>query len=84
MERKIKSSLCFVYLVLFLFCQIVAANVLTPQEIAKKALDSTVLLVMEDTNGQPLGVGSGFFVQPNQIATNFHVIGGRRAALQSA
>lgn len=31
---------------------------------------------MEGTNGQPLGVGSGFFVQPNQIATNFHVIEG--------
>ena len=76
MERKIKSSLCYVSLVLFLFCQIVAASTLTPQEIAKKALDSTVLLVMEDINGQPLGVGSGFFVQPNQIATNFHVIEG--------
>ena len=45
MERKIKSSLCYVSLVLFLFCQIVAASTLTPQEIAKKALDSTVLLV---------------------------------------
>ena len=76
MERKIKSSLCYVSLVLFLFCQIVAASTLTPQEIAKKALDSTVLLVMEGTNGQPLGVGSGFFVQSNQIATNFHVIEG--------
>ena len=76
MERKIKSSVSYVSLVLFLFCQVVVAYALTPQEIAKKALDSTVLLVMEDINGQPLGVGSGFFVQPNQIATNFHVIEG--------
>ena len=76
MERKIKSSVSYVSLVLFLFCQVVVAYALTPQEIAKKALDSTVLLVMEDINGQPLGVGSGFFVQPNQIATNFPVIEG--------
>ena len=76
MERKIKSSLSYVSLVLFPFFQVVAAYALTPQEIAKKALDSTVLLVMEDASGQPLGVGSGFFVQSNQIATNFHVIEG--------
>ncbi len=48
----------------------------TPQQIAKRALDVTVLLVMADANGQPLGVGSGFFVRTNQIATNFHVIEG--------
>ena len=48
----------------------------TPQQIAKRALDATVLLVMADANGQPLGVGSGFFVRTNQIATNFHVIEG--------
>ncbi len=48
----------------------------TPQQIAKRALDVTVLLVMADANGQTLGVGSGFFVRTNQIATNFHVIEG--------
>ena len=31
------------------------------QEIAKKAFGSTVLLVMEDANGQPLSLVSGFF-----------------------
>ena len=51
-------------------------------QIAKKALAATVLLVMEDTNGELLGYGSGFFVQTNQIATNFHVIDG--AALGTA
>ena len=35
----------------------------TAQEIAKRAFNSTVLLVMEDTNGQPLSLGSGFFVR---------------------
>ena len=48
----------------------------TPQQIAKRALDVTVLLVMADANGQTLGAGSGFFVRTNQIATNFHVIEG--------
>lgn len=31
---------------------------------------------MEDTNGQPLSIGSGFFVRNGQIATNLHVIEG--------
>lgn len=48
----------------------------TAQQIARKAFDSTVLLVMEDANGQPLSLGSGFFVGDGQIASNFHVIEG--------
>ncbi len=31
---------------------------------------------MEDTNGQPLSLGSGFFVGDGQIATNLHVVEG--------
>ena len=62
-------------LMLFLLCGISVTNALTPEEIAKKALDATVLLVMVDANGEVSG-GSGFFVQPNLIATNFHVIDG--------
>ena len=50
------------------------ANHLTPQEIGEKALDATVLLVVTDAKDQPIGVGSGFFVRPNLIATNKHVI----------
>ena len=61
---------------ILLFCGIPVANAQTPQEIAKKALAATVLLTMKDANGDLLGYGSGFFVQPNQIATNFHVIDG--------
>lgn len=48
----------------------------TAQEIAKKAFKSTVLLVMEDKNGQPLSLGSGFFVREGEIATNLHVLSG--------
>ena len=74
MEEKIKSFLIFVSLVILLFCKTSLANDLTPQEIAKRALNATVLLIMKDSNGEVLGTGSGFFVQPNQIATNYHVI----------
>ena len=48
----------------------------TAQEIARKAFDSTVLIVMEDANGRPLSFGSGFFVRDAEIASNLHVIKG--------
>lgn len=70
------SSLSFGFLVLNLCCVLALANAQTPQQIAQKAFASTVLLVMEDANGQPLGLGSGFFVKPNQVATNLHVVEG--------
>jgi hypothetical protein len=53
-----------------------SARAQTAQEIAKKAFGSTVLLVMEDTNGQPLSLGSGFFVRDGEIASNLHVVEG--------
>jgi len=53
-----------------------AGDAKTAQQIAKQAFRSTVLLVMEDDNGQPLSLGSGFFVDNGKIATNLHVIEG--------
>lgn len=41
-----------------------------------EALASTVLLVTNDRNNNPISIGSGFFVLPNTIATNYHVIEG--------
>jgi tetratricopeptide (TPR) repeat protein len=35
-----------------------------------------VLIVTEDANGKPLTQGTGFFVSPDVVATNFHVIKG--------
>ena len=46
------------------------------EDIAEKALAATVYLEMKDTNSKTLGIGSGFFVKPNIIATNYHVIEG--------
>ena len=48
----------------------------TAQDIAKRAFSSTVLLVMEDSNGQPLSLGSGFFVREGEVASNLHVVEG--------
>lgn len=48
----------------------------TTEEIAENALAATVYLEMQDRNGLTLGIGSGFFVRPDLIATNFHVIQG--------
>jgi hypothetical protein len=49
---------------------------LAPREIAARAFRSVVLLVMADGNQQPLALGSGFFVKPGVIATNYHVLEG--------
>ena len=46
------------------------------QGIARTAFNSVVLLEMTDSNGQPLSLGSGFFVSDNVVATNAHVIEG--------
>lgn len=46
----------------------------TPRDIAKSAFLSTVLLTMEDVNGQPLSLGSGFVLDNGVVVTNFHVI----------
>jgi len=53
-----------------------SAHAQTAQEIARKAFASTVLLVMEDSNGQPLSLGSGFLVRDGAIASNLHVVEG--------
>ena len=83
MELKKKSLrleqflwVAFTAFLILLLCGIPVANAQTPQQIAKEALAATVLLVMEDADGKLLGLGSGFFVQSNQIATNFHIIEG--------
>lgn len=66
-----------VVLLLFFTINIVPAQTTLPaKDIAEKALAATVYLEMKDKNGKTLGIGSGFFVKPNIIATNYHVIEG--------
>jgi S1-C subfamily serine protease len=44
------------------------------RQIASATFPSIVLLVMEDERGQPVALGSGFFVKDKVIASNFHVV----------
>jgi hypothetical protein len=48
----------------------------TAADVARKVLPSVVLISTTDRNGQPLSIGSGFFVSNNQIVTNLHVVAG--------
>jgi len=52
------------------------AAVVSARDIAGVAFKSVVLLEMKDSNGQPLSLGSGFFIANGIIATNAHVIEG--------
>ena len=62
---------------LWTLCAVAAsAQTQTPQQIAQKALASTVLVVAGNAEGEIAGVGSGFFVRSGLIATNQHVING--------
>ena len=63
-------------IVLLLLYAISTVPAQTVPQVAQKALAATVYLEMQDKNGKTLGIGSGFFVQPNLIATNHHVIEG--------
>ncbi len=46
------------------------------RDIAEKAFPSVVMLIMQDSHGQPTALGSGFFVKEDVVATNLHVIEG--------
>jgi hypothetical protein len=46
------------------------------RQIAQTAFKSVVLLEMSDSQGQPVSLGSGFFIADGIIATNAHVIEG--------
>jgi Trypsin-like peptidase domain len=65
-----------VWVIALMLLGTIVAHAQTAQEIAKRAFSSTVLLVMEDANGQPLSLGSGFIIREGQIASNLHVVEG--------
>lgn len=46
----------------------------SPQEIAKKTFPSVVVVLINDKNGQPVSLGSGFVIRNGIVATNLHVI----------
>ncbi len=48
----------------------------TVEEIAERTMPSVVQIVTYDDSGDPIGRGSGFFISPQEIITNQHVIDG--------
>jgi hypothetical protein len=46
------------------------------RSVARRVFPSVVLLVLYDSNQQPISLGSGFFVADDLIATNLHVLEG--------
>jgi len=53
-----------------------SAQTQDPRQLAQNTFPSVVILLMQDANGQPVSLGSGFFVRPDVVATNIHVIEG--------
>jgi antitoxin component YwqK of YwqJK toxin-antitoxin module len=43
-------------------------------ELAKKALKSLVIVITQDNSGNVVSLGSGFFITPDLVATNLHVL----------
>ena len=87
MKRNGKILLSLLALGFLLSCtqapkQIVDTQVL--DQLAEKGKNSTVLLLVPGEDNRP--IGSGFFVEPDKIATNIHVVAGEieiRAKLAS-
>jgi len=50
------------------------ARRLTPQQVAKQAFPSVIMVSVNDKQGQPLSIGSGFIHSPGVAVTNLHVI----------
>src|SRR6266581_4616284 len=47
---------------------------LSAQQIAQRTAPSVVLLLTTDEAGNPIALGSGFFVANDRIVTSYHVI----------
>ena len=75
-KNKLMWAQLLITLAVLLFRTVSTTPAQTVPEVAEKALAATVYLEMQDSNGLPIGFGSGFFVKPNLIATNYHVIAG--------
>lgn len=71
-----KKLIGILFPLLILLVQPISASAQSSRQIAASTFPSVVLLVMEDENGQPVSLGSGFFVKNGLIATNLHVIEG--------
>ncbi len=73
-RNKRRPFASFVSLALIMLSCRALADELTGMEIAERADKATVLIATGDSGLTEFGQGSGFFVTPNLIVTNFHVI----------
>ncbi len=72
MKQQPFSLLIFIILINFT----VSVKAQDARLIAKNALPSILMLEMQDANNRAISLGSGFFVRPDVVATNYHVIKG--------
>lgn len=75
-RMRVAGLLIIIVAVLPVNAQSPRRRALTGREIAQETFPSVVLLVTEDANGNALSLGSGFLVQEDLVATNYHVIKG--------
>ncbi len=76
MVRNTTLLIRLIWGVVLSFVLSISGHTQTAQQIAQMAFKSTVMLIMEDTNGNPVSLGSGFFVSDDQIPSNLHVTEG--------
>jgi hypothetical protein len=76
MNRTAFQRLLLVGVFSLVLARVPGADGQVARQVAKDSFPSVVMLVMEDANGQPVSLGSGFFVRENVIASNFHVVEG--------
>ena len=62
-DRQMPKSLRMILTVLLFFGTLTIPRAQTIEQIAEKALAATVYLEMQDSMGETLGFGSGFFVR---------------------
>ncbi|HEY5909577.1 MAG TPA: S1C family serine protease [Verrucomicrobiae bacterium] len=76
-EKQIPTSKRRRWAVLFIALGLAASKAdETARHVASATFPSVALLLMEDDRGQPIALGSGFFVRKKIIVSNFHVVEG--------
>jgi hypothetical protein len=80
MRISCKAVVCLLLIITPVFAQQPAPQKLVAREIAERTLPSVVLLMMSSDNGEK-SFGSGFFVTPDVVVTNYHVIEGASSGL---
>ena len=59
-----------------LLCSRLAMGEKTTRDIFQSSKESIVLILSYGPSGAPVSLGSGFFIEPNQVVSNFHVVEG--------